>query len=667
MRSSTPCVMIIAAVLLVTASTFAQQASRDLYQRARMLEETGQTAEAIKVYGQVVSEATKAGNRALAAKAQFRIGVLHKRRGRIAESQRAFQTVVGQFADQPEVARRAQAKLAATEIGGKVKPVLIVKRSGPSPDGQFLASLIFPEKLPLSPAAFDLRRQRLYLVTKQSEPAEPKQKLHIGQRQVSSLVYSPSTLVVIDAKTQRVFKTVPFPVYLGEIAYNPTSDKLYANAAVDGHVRVIDPDTFTTTARIRVPGYPGMYVHCINPITNKIYIGSQGFAGNDKLFVIDGASNALSGPFDLGGLAGAPIVDEGTNRIYVTVDDRTRVFRGEDNSVLADLPNINVSLVDPVRNRVYAQTTRRGQGNDLVVIDGNTHATIATFPYNDRTENIALDPTTNRLYVPLAFKNQLAVIDTTTLTEINKVRFAGYPKHVTVDPVSGTVYFYAGEDLALRVVSREKLEPEAVSEEFFDEFDEPELNSEWAVLKGSGNYSLNERSGSLRFHTAVPEGSSRLMLTRKFRGADWTLETKVSYFTGITGGARDLWCKIFFGSLPLSNQREPDGLVISRTRDSWNNCCPGAILVDFLDNGIHGSFGPPAPLNPSESYYWRIKRTANTVTVETSADGVTFMVVGSHVFGSQIEGLIQYLSIGFNSHANGDAFADYDYVRLKKN
>src|SRR5262249_51559008 len=163
--------------------------------------------------------------------------------------------------------------------------------------------------------------------------------------------------------------------------------------------------------------------------------------------------------------------------------------------------------------RVYAQTTRRGQGNNLVVIDGITHATIATFPYNDHTENIALDPNTNRLYVPLSFKNQIAVIDTTTLTEINKVRFAGYPQHVTVDPIAGLVYLYTGEDLTLRVVSREKLEPEAVSEEFSDEFDAPELNSEWAVLKGSGNYSLNEHSGFLRFRTAIPEGSSRLMLT----------------------------------------------------------------------------------------------------------------------------------------------------------
>jgi tetratricopeptide repeat protein len=77
-----------------------------------MLDESNQNlTEAINLYGQVVSQASE--QRALAARAQFRIGVLYARLGRKVEAQRAFQTVANQYADQTDVAERARAKVPA--------------------------------------------------------------------------------------------------------------------------------------------------------------------------------------------------------------------------------------------------------------------------------------------------------------------------------------------------------------------------------------------------------------------------------------------------------------------------------------------------------------------------------------------------------------------------
>src|SRR3989442_15620122 len=81
--------------LLFGASTFAQQNPRELFERARMLDESNQNlGEAIKLYSQVVSQANE--QRALAARAQLRIGILYERLGRKAEAQKAFQSVVAQ-------------------------------------------------------------------------------------------------------------------------------------------------------------------------------------------------------------------------------------------------------------------------------------------------------------------------------------------------------------------------------------------------------------------------------------------------------------------------------------------------------------------------------------------------------------------------------------------
>src|SRR5438105_12645856 len=101
-----------AATLLFAGSTFGQQNPREVFERARMLDESNQNlTEAIKLYGQVVSQANE--QRALAARAQFRIGILYERLGRKAEAQRAFQTVVKQYGDQSDLAGRARAKLPA--------------------------------------------------------------------------------------------------------------------------------------------------------------------------------------------------------------------------------------------------------------------------------------------------------------------------------------------------------------------------------------------------------------------------------------------------------------------------------------------------------------------------------------------------------------------------
>src|SRR2546425_10378774 len=103
---------IIITTLLFAASTFAQQNTREIFERARMLDESNQNlAEAIKLYSQVVSQSNE--QRALAAKAQYRIGVLYERLGRKAEAQKAFQTVVKLYGDQSEAAGRARAKLPA--------------------------------------------------------------------------------------------------------------------------------------------------------------------------------------------------------------------------------------------------------------------------------------------------------------------------------------------------------------------------------------------------------------------------------------------------------------------------------------------------------------------------------------------------------------------------
>ncbi|MBI3424476.1 MAG: PD40 domain-containing protein [Acidobacteria bacterium] len=141
-----------ASIALTVFTTFAQQQNpRQLFEHARMLDESNQNlTEAIKLYGQVVKQAQE--QRALAARAQLRVGLLYERLGRKAEAQRAFQAVVSQYADQADVVRQAQAKLpkgtnAVASMNHKAATGLTVRRvpietgmnpSAVSPDGRYL-------------------------------------------------------------------------------------------------------------------------------------------------------------------------------------------------------------------------------------------------------------------------------------------------------------------------------------------------------------------------------------------------------------------------------------------------------------------------------------------------------------------------------------------------
>ena len=118
-------------ISLVAVSAFAQQNPRELFERARMLDESNQNlSEAIKLYSQVVSQAND--QRALAARAQYRIGVLYERLGRKAEAQRAFQMVVNQYGDQTEVAQRARAKIPAPAVNAAIKSKSRITAAGVS-------------------------------------------------------------------------------------------------------------------------------------------------------------------------------------------------------------------------------------------------------------------------------------------------------------------------------------------------------------------------------------------------------------------------------------------------------------------------------------------------------------------------------------------------------
>lgn len=132
-------------LVLMAFSAFAQVGPRQLFERARLLDEKNQNlAEAIRLYSEVVSQAKE--QRALAAQAQLRVALLYERLGRKAEAQRAFRAVLTDFADQADVVRQARERITDA---GVLASSMAVRRvwaghdvdpeGTPSPDGRYLS------------------------------------------------------------------------------------------------------------------------------------------------------------------------------------------------------------------------------------------------------------------------------------------------------------------------------------------------------------------------------------------------------------------------------------------------------------------------------------------------------------------------------------------------
>lgn len=140
--------LVLLLLLVVSTTADAQQNPHELFQQARMLDESNQNlTEAIALYRQVATLSTD--QRKLAAEAQLSVGLLYERLGQTAQAQRAYEAVLDEYADQTEVARQAQVRLLVTreqaeeESGNVVRQVWagpgVDTYGGLSPDGRFLS------------------------------------------------------------------------------------------------------------------------------------------------------------------------------------------------------------------------------------------------------------------------------------------------------------------------------------------------------------------------------------------------------------------------------------------------------------------------------------------------------------------------------------------------
>jgi len=228
----------------------------------------------------------------------------------------------------------------------------------------------------------------------------------------------------------------------GAVAANPNTHLVYV--AVTGKLKVYDAQTHALVTTISLPqNYSACYDIEVNTVTNRIY--AVGF----RTYVIDGNTHAVLQNLDKRGRDIA--VNTATNRVYIgnivlspyADPYLIHVLDGADNTWLPDINLGNVASfeyiyldTDPATNRVYVAFTG---DDDLRVLDGNSHAEVARVHLAD-IGNVAVNPTTNRIYVRTSYEGAV-VLDGTTHAQIGTIpKISG---RLRLNPLTNHVYGWA--------------------------------------------------------------------------------------------------------------------------------------------------------------------------------------------------------------------------------
>src|SRR5919109_1478593 len=203
----------------------------------------------------------------------------------------------------------------------------------------------------------------------------------------------------------------------------------------------------------------------VNPTTNTIYVGNY---NSSTVSVIDGKTKSVVDSIPLGdadsdvanGVAYDVAVNPTTNTIYVAGASFDRaaksyaeggtlfVIDGKTKSVMGSIAMGGAAYhvaVNPTTNTIYVPDYNSGT---ISVIDGTTKSVMGSIRAADAVNDVAVNPNTNTIYVASSAmalgtlygeNGTISVIDGTT-NSMERIDVGGDPKNVAVNPNNNTIY-----------------------------------------------------------------------------------------------------------------------------------------------------------------------------------------------------------------------------------
>ncbi|MBX7223287.1 MAG: YncE family protein [Blastocatellia bacterium] len=248
-----------------------------------------------------------------------------------------------------------------------------------------------------------------------------------------------SYLLAFDGATNSLVEKIVLRADPTDIAVNEKTNRVYVANRLADTVTVIDSLTNTVLNQINVDPQPSGIV--VNPVTNRVFVNHE---RENLVSIIDGATNQVVKTIPLGRPATSLIVNPVTNRLFVALYDDPAVTAFDGNSgQLLKTQKLTVAAneitVNPQTNLVYLASQ---QSSAVQIVDGETleiHPSIE-LPQGTFYYGMALNPETNRLYVSDNRDKFVVVMDLNTKNVLARIPLEGPPSRIAINRTTNRVF-----------------------------------------------------------------------------------------------------------------------------------------------------------------------------------------------------------------------------------
>src|SRR3989442_2393087 len=259
-------------------------------------------------------------------------------------------------------------------------------------------------------------------------------------------------LVVFDVRAGGVIADVDgLPTVTGVLAV-PAEHRAYASATGDHAVVVVDDSTFQIVARVAGPRFPDGIAYA--PVERRVFVSDE---SGRRDFVIDATTNSVVAQIELGGEAGNTQYDGGSHCVIVAVQTANQLAV-IDPATATIVRRVTLDKAVRYPHGFYIDAPHRltfvsGQeSGTLGVLDLRTLRLRQVLPIGGDPDVLAFDPALGRLYVA-AESGIVAVFEERdgSLLQLGWYR-APKAHSVAVDPTTHRVYLPLADVGVLRVL-----------------------------------------------------------------------------------------------------------------------------------------------------------------------------------------------------------------------
>jgi YVTN family beta-propeller protein len=248
---------------------------------------------------------------------------------------------------------------------------------------------------------------------------------------------SNATLDIVDARTAKVIGSVPGLPGIKGIALSPDPSVVYASVGGNGTVAVIDIPTLKVSKSIQVGGSPDAIEY--DP-THEVIAVSTGTG--KKVALIDRTLLKVIASVDLPGKPQLMTVDPSGGRVFIAINDKDEIDVVDVVSQQITTVLKGCDIKTPVGLAYDADQNRLYVANHLVmsVIDVLVDHCLGSVDIGSGTDQIAVNPHVRHIYAANAGSRNVTVIDSVTLKPIGIQGTARQAATLAVDPTTDRVY-----------------------------------------------------------------------------------------------------------------------------------------------------------------------------------------------------------------------------------